>query len=437
MQRIPRIPACLVVALVATGVGARANDDELTLRNKQLVITRVTPNCEAGPAANTLLVEGRNIGGNAPHVTLGLREVTAGAPSAPDPITGNQIFTVSWNPATVFDFCGNPASYLLTVLRTMNHPKHRNLQPNRNDLDVFDATIAGDADADGITQEQLDEAIVDHTAMADAHHARYTDAEAANAAQPAIAAAVGAHAADLAAHAAAIGNAIAAHVLALPHLSLVDVLDNVAASITDPGGVVRAAIDPLLGGGGGAGGSTTKVYYVAAECRSGAASNAWDHAPPAGGGSPAPSCSNNRIQRGVATFTEVFPQRAAKTAMLPSDWTGDIDIVLYWSTAVTDQVKRVRWVIETKCGGDGDPEIPLAPDPIFNAPQVILDAPKATPNALNTATLDAGTHVTTNGCAQGDLFTVAVSRDHTHADDTLGASANLFGMELTMRRSTP
>lgn len=493
MQRILRVLACLVVACFFAVTAVSANDDELTLRNRQLVITSVTPNCEAGPGANTLLVEGRNIGGNAPHVTLGLREVTAGAPSAPDPITGNQIFTVSWNPATVFDFCGNPASYLLTVLRTMNHPKHRNLQPNRNDLDVFDVAIATEADADGITQEQLDQAIADHAtspphlspndtdgvaatqgviagevnAVVNAHttsvpHLSSNDTDGVAATQGIIAGEIGAvvnahgtsvphlspndtdgFSATQGIIAAEISAFVNVHALSVPHLSLNDT-DGSAATQGIITGEVNALISnhntDLNAHGGGGGIMNEKTFHAAALCPPGSLGLValglvlWDTSHTLGANNPGANCNSPRAQRGGATFPDGATYRMAKTVQLPADWDQTVSVVLYWTQIALAAGNNVRWRLETKCTGPGDV------NPAFNVEDMDPDVPLVqdldlpVPGIVNALAVSPSKSLAAAGCAPGDLLTLQISRLGADAADTFAQGADVFGVEVTVGR---
>jgi hypothetical protein len=109
---------------------------------------------------------------------------------------------------------------------------------------------------------------------------------------------------------------------------------------------------------------------------------------------------------------------------LPADWTGAIDVDFVWNTAATSG--DVIWGINTGCAAVGE-----ATDPSFNAASTVTDAAQGSASRLNTASI---TGITTTGCAAGELLFFRVQRDPS-GSDTLGATANLIMLRMTLRRA--
>jgi hypothetical protein len=63
---------------------------------------------------------------------------------------------------------------------------------------------------------------------------------------------------------------------------------------------------------------------------------------------------------------------------------------------------------------------------------MVTDSSKGTTLQLNVARI---TNLTVTGCAAPELMQLKVSRDPTDGSDTLAATANLIGIELTYRRA--
>lgn len=110
--------------------------------------------------------------------------------------------------------------------------------------------------------------------------------------------------------------------------------------------------------------------------------------------------------------------------MLPGDWTGAIDVEFVWNTTATSG--NAIWGINTGCAAVGE-----TVDPSFNAASTVTDAAQGSASRLNTATI---TGITTTGCAAGEMLFFRVQRD-PGGSDTLGATANLVAMRMTIRRA--
>jgi hypothetical protein len=111
---------------------------------------------------------------------------------------------------------------------------------------------------------------------------------------------------------------------------------------------------------------------------------------------------------------------------LPADWTGAVDIVVYWRAAATSG--DVIWQTQTMCTSDAEVE-----DVAWNTADVFAaDTAKGTTLQLNTA---SDTSITTTNCAAGDIFHMKLFRQRTHASDTITGVVQLKNFELTMRRA--
>jgi hypothetical protein len=167
-----------------------------------------------------------------------------------------------------------------------------------------------------------------------------------------------------------------------------------------------------------------KLSLPAATCDAGAAAlTGWN----AKTGEPAvATCvEGTNITYGQADYADGSSLTQQGSFRLPADWTGTIDLQLYWKTDATSG--NVVWQVSTVCVADAE-----TVDPAFNAAQTITDAAKGTTLQLNTASLSS---VTTTGCAAGELFFYKILRTGAHGSDSLSATASLVSVEWTFRRA--
>lgn len=131
----------------------------------------------------------------------------------------------------------------------------------------------------------------------------------------------------------------------------------------------------------------------------------------------------------ITTAANQFPDSGTKILWqeraLPSDWTGTIGLIVYWRTTAT--TGSVVWQMATACVADSE-----VVDPAWNATQTVTDAALGTTLWRNTT---ASTSLTTTGCAAGETFYFKLFRDPTHASDTIASTAELLGVQLTIRRA--
>lgn len=135
--------------------------------------------------------------------------------------------------------------------------------------------------------------------------------------------------------------------------------------------------------------------------------------------------TGTNTQKGVLDFDQTVSESAQVTHLLPSDWTGTVDVKLKWLTTYTSS--SVAWQVATSCVADAETD-----DPSFNPASEVVDATKGTTNQTNDASI---TGLTVTGCAAGELLHLKVSRDPTNVSDATLADARLIGFELTYRRA--
>jgi hypothetical protein len=145
---------------------------------------------------------------------------------------------------------------------------------------------------------------------------------------------------------------------------------------------------------------------------------------------PTPSCSAGSTETTLLRCVADFPDSDGEYSlqqdfMLPSDWTGNIDLKFLWKAAATSG--NVVWQATLVCRADGEID-----DAAFNAASTVTDAVKGTTLQLNTASIAA---LTTTGCSAGELAHLKIFRQRTHASDTIAGVISLVGVEVTARRA--
>ena len=167
-----------------------------------------------------------------------------------------------------------------------------------------------------------------------------------------------------------------------------------------------------------------KLWVPAAICNNATpASHGWSF-PTSNPG--VPTCvTGSNTQFGVMAFADAADLSAQYQFRLPSDWTSTVDVAIKWYTSATSG--DVVWQVATICVSDAETS-----DPAFNTASTVTDTAKGTTLQQNDAAI---TTLTVTGCAAGELMFVKVRRDASHASDSLAATANLVGLELTYRRA--
>lgn len=139
------------------------------------------------------------------------------------------------------------------------------------------------------------------------------------------------------------------------------------------------------------------------------------------GSDPTPiEVAGSNVELGIASFA--VSQSVQDHFVLPSDWTGAIDLDIYWKSSSNSG--SVTWDIQTAGAVVGG-----SLDPSYNAIQTVAAAPNATANRLTATTK---TSLTLTGLAADGIFFFKFGR---HSSDTLGAAAELIGLRFTIRRT--
>ena len=189
--------------------------------------------------------------------------------------------------------------------------------------------------------------------------------------------------------------------------------------------LTNKTIDPE--GTGNVIGVLGKIWFDAAGGTAASASSNWDlpasNAPVAAvveGGT-------NGVLQGVLDFADGGTDLTAqRTWLLPSDWTGAVDVKFRWFSSTT--TGNVIWGVATVCVADGETN-----DPAFNAySDAAADATKGTANQLNDVSV---TGITTTGCSAGESMHLKIARRLSQAGDTMAGTARLVGVEVTYRRN--
>jgi hypothetical protein len=175
--------------------------------------------------------------------------------------------------------------------------------------------------------------------------------------------------------------------------------------------------------------TVSKLWIPSAGCNNATAAPMWD-LPTAN--APAIACvTGSNTQKAVADFDQTTDESMQMTLMLPTDWTGNVDVAYKWLSTVTSG--NVAWCTELICVADAETDDPAFPGQ--GSGNCVSDATKGTTNQTNDA---ADTAITATGCAAGELMHIRVSRDPNETgtvSDTLAGDARLIGVELTLRRA--
>ncbi len=172
--------------------------------------------------------------------------------------------------------------------------------------------------------------------------------------------------------------------------------------------------------------TVVKIWIPAVNCDGTTASLNWDTIATL---KPTGACTagttNTGLIRGLAQFSKTEISQMQTHFMLPTDWSGGIDLKYRWQTAATSG--SVVWQAATACVSDGEVN-----DVAWNSADAVADAAKGTTLQVNDATK---TSITVTGCAAGDTFHLKIFRDPAHANDDLDDTGDLLGVEVTLRRA--
>lgn len=175
-------------------------------------------------------------------------------------------------------------------------------------------------------------------------------------------------------------------------------------------------------------------WYDFVGCPAATAALSWDTE--ASLTTPAIQCvDNGATTQGQADFDDATAEGFQRLFKLPSSWTGNIDIDLYWRGVNT--TLDVCWVVQTACTAVG--EVWDTTFTATGAADTVSDTAAGTTLQINVASF---TGITTTGCAAGELMHLLVKRDGAEADTNCAAGSDDFvgdalgvGLEITMRRA--
>ncbi len=145
-------------------------------------------------------------------------------------------------------------------------------------------------------------------------------------------------------------------------------------------------------------------------------------------GASAPTAANiagSNITSAELEFVDGATNSIWISFVLPSDWTGALDLRIFWRSTATSG--NVVWQVQTGGVVDGG-----VVDVSLNAAQTVTDAAQGSASRFNTASLSS---LTLTGLVAGGWMWLRLFRDPSHASDTLGASAFLLGAEMKYRRA--
>lgn len=174
---------------------------------------------------------------------------------------------------------------------------------------------------------------------------------------------------------------------------------------------------------------TDKIWLGAALCNNVTAYTDWD-LPTSGAATPTCVTGTN-VTKGVLAFPDTPGGFSAqRTYLLPGGWvagaTGGVDTMFLWSTGAT--TGAVKWWIYSVCTPtDGT----ATDDPAFVNFTSFTVSAFGSANRISVVPL---TGIPTSGCGPLSLLHVKVFRDGAGATDTIGATANFIGLELSTRR---
>lgn len=169
-----------------------------------------------------------------------------------------------------------------------------------------------------------------------------------------------------------------------------------------------------------------KIWLPAAGCNNTTAASFWDL--PTSTPAVAACVTGSNIQKGVLQFADTSGGFSAQNSMLlPVDWTGAIDVKIIWRTSATSG--NVKWSFSTISTATDATE---TDDPSFNTASTVTTAVPGTANRLQTSSI---TGVTVTGVALSEFLHFKIFRDGNDGSDTAGASVDLIGVEITIRRA--
>jgi hypothetical protein len=145
-------------------------------------------------------------------------------------------------------------------------------------------------------------------------------------------------------------------------------------------------------------------------------------------GAPTPSCFGTTTTQGTLSFADAATQTATNHFRLPTDWTGAVDIDLFWFANAASS-NAVRWSVATGCVADSEA---ISTGPSYNTASASNTAYTGTANQRKTTSF---TGVSMTNCSAGETAYLQVQRIGGDAGDTLTATAELLEVGIKIRRA--
>jgi hypothetical protein len=169
-----------------------------------------------------------------------------------------------------------------------------------------------------------------------------------------------------------------------------------------------------------------KTWFPAAGCNNTTAASFWDL--PTSTPAVAACVTGSNTQKGVLQFADTSGGFSAQNSMLlPADFSGTVDALIIWRSSATSG--NAKFSLSTICTAVNASE---TDDPSFNTASTVTTAAAGTANRLQSSAI---TTLTITGCAAGEFMHLKLFRDGNDGSDTLGASLDVIGVELTTRRA--
>lgn len=169
-----------------------------------------------------------------------------------------------------------------------------------------------------------------------------------------------------------------------------------------------------------------KVWLAGAGCNNATATSFWDL--PTSTPAVAACVTGTNTQKGVLQYADTSGGFSAQNELLlPADFSGAIDARIIWRTSATSG--NAKFSLSTICT---DVAATATDDPAFNTASTVTTVAPGTTLRLQTSAI---TGVTATGCSAGNFLHVKLFRDGNDGSDTLGASLDVIGVELTLRRA--
>lgn len=169
-----------------------------------------------------------------------------------------------------------------------------------------------------------------------------------------------------------------------------------------------------------------KIWLPAAGCANTTAASFWDL--PTSTPAVAACVTGTNTQKGVLQYADTSGGFSAQSGfLLPADWAGAIDAKIIWRTSATSG--NAKFSLSTICTATDATE---TDDPSFNTASTVTTAAPGTTLRLQTSAI---TTVTITGCAASELLHLKLFRDGNDGSDTLSASLDVIGVEVTIRRA--